>query len=100
MEIKIHDIATAGLPDMERLTGRVAFVFNGCIVSGWPLRDGGNGETAWEADSDVGRGGAFFGVTHWVEFPVPVWKMKANTALSRPGSADDQTKQTPGPGSA
>jgi hypothetical protein len=79
MEIKVHEIAKDGLPAMDDLTGRVAFIFDGCIVSGWPLRDNGNGETTWEANSDVGHGGVFYGVTHWVEFPVPVWDMTANT---------------------
>lgn len=78
MEIKIHEIAKDGLPIMDELTGRVAFIFDGCIVSGWPLRDNGDGETTWEADSDVGRSGAFYGVTHWVEFPRAIWDMTAN----------------------
>lgn len=96
MEIIIHEIATDGLPNMEKMTLRVAFIFDGCIVSGWPLpkdefpdlytrehllrRHGGaqltDDEylaqigTLWEADSDVGHGGQFAGVTHWVEFPI------------------------------
>ena len=43
--ITIHDIAVDGLPPANfngsmngRLTGRVAFLFDGCIVSGWPVR--------------------------------------------------------------
>jgi hypothetical protein len=77
MEIKVREIATDGLPDMDNLTGRVAFIFDGCIVSGWPLSPEGD-EVPWEADSDVGRSEKFYGVTHWVEFPVPVWDMTAN----------------------
>ena len=73
--IKVHEIATDGLPDMDNLTGRVAFLFDGCIVSGWPLghppeydmRFGYSGR--WEANSDVGHNRPFSGVTHWVEFP-------------------------------
>jgi hypothetical protein len=68
--VKVHEIATDGLPDVDRLTGRVAFLFDGCIVDGWPLPDG-----TWEADSDVGRAGVFAGVTHWVEFPIPLWEL-------------------------
>jgi hypothetical protein len=64
LTVRIHAIAEDGLPDMDRLVGRVAFLFDGCIVSGWPL----NGEL-WEADSDVGHGRPFGGVTHWIEFP-------------------------------
>lgn len=72
---KLHEIATDGLPDMDSLTGRVAFLFDGCIVSGWPLDEREDGVTLWEADSDVGRLTKFYGVTHWIEFPLPlhVW---------------------------
>ncbi len=68
MTIKVHEIATDGLPDMEALAGRVAFIFDGCIVSGWPL-DGAGPAVLWEANSDVGSTRPFAGVTHWVEFP-------------------------------
>lgn len=74
--MKIHKIEEDGLPDMENLVGRVAFIFDGCIVSGWPLDDEGEVHAGiWEADSDVGRPAAFVGVTHWVEFDQPVWFM-------------------------
>lgn len=60
----VHEIAKDGLPDMDnRVPGSTAFLFEGCIVSGWPLDD-----DKWEADSDVGHERVFFGVTHWVEF--------------------------------
>lgn len=69
--IRIHDIAEDGLPDMDALVGRVAFIFDHEIVSGWPLhrRDEEDGSVLWEADSDIGRHGPFYGVTQWVEFP-------------------------------
>lgn len=93
MTIIIHEIATDGLPDMERLALRVAFLHDGCIISGWPLprnefahlydqryileRRGqidttfiNQGGTLWEADSDIGSTGLFSGVTHWIEFPI------------------------------
>jgi hypothetical protein len=35
--IIIHEIVVDGLPDMDRLAGRVAFISDGCVVSGWPL---------------------------------------------------------------
>lgn len=76
MEIIVREIAKDGLPDMDSLTGRVAFIFDGCVVCGWPIDSAGE-ETPWEADSDVGRHGKFYGVTHWIEFPVPVWEMTA-----------------------
>jgi hypothetical protein len=77
MTVKLHSIAEDGLPDMEALTGRVAFIFDGCIVSGWPLYvDPEDSSTAysgrWEADTDVGHNQPFAGVTHWIEFPQPL----------------------------
>lgn len=76
IEVKVHEIASDGLPAMDSLTGRVAFIFDGCLVSGWPLPDHPiEGEIPWEANSDVGNGNMFISVTHWVEFPVPVWKI-------------------------
>lgn len=77
IQVTIHEIAEDGLPDMEALVGRVAFIFDGCIVSGWPLEpdedDDPEEGTLWEADSDVGRHVKFYGVTHWVEFPEALW---------------------------
>lgn len=76
--VKIHEIAIDGMPDTGALTGRVAFLFDGCIVTGWPLRTTPTDHSTphsgyWEADSDVGRNVRFGSVTHWVEFPDPVW---------------------------
>lgn len=86
VSMTIHEIATDGLPKMEELTGRVAFIFDGSIVSGWPLEpdefphlyasygwDASMG-TLWEADSDVGHTRPFGGVTHWVEFGEALWE--------------------------
>ncbi len=70
----LHEIAVDGLPDMEKLVGRVAFIFDGEIVSGWPSSDG-----LWEANSDVGCCPHFDGVTHWVEFPRPLEQIIQNT---------------------
>lgn len=69
--VKVHEITSDGLPDMSILVGRVAFIFDGCVVSGWPLREG----QLWEANSDVGHRGPFAGVTHWLEFSEPVWEL-------------------------
>lgn len=70
--VTVHEIAVDGLPDMDALTGCVAFIFDGCIVSGWPLRYG----NYWEANSDVGRVIKFADVTHWVEFPQPLYEIE------------------------
>lgn len=80
LTVRIHSIADDGLPDMDQLVGRVAFLFDGCIVSGWPLHvDPTNHATPysgrWEADTDVGHNRTFAGVTHWVEFPEPLWQI-------------------------
>ena len=73
--MKVYTIAEHGLPDMDKLVGRVAFIFDGCIVSGWPLRPDEDGNVLWEADDDVGRHGVFNGVEKYVVFDVPVWDL-------------------------
>lgn len=72
--VTVHTIVEDGLPDRHdpALTGRVAFIFDGCIVSGWPV----SAQDVWEADTDVGHNQPMSGVTHWVEFPVPVWDLE------------------------
>jgi hypothetical protein len=89
LAVKVHEIATDGLPDMDQLTGRVAFIFDGCIVSGWPLtpyadfietyRKAGvdHDGVLWEGNTDVSHNRPFYGVTHWVEFPAPLWEVEA-----------------------
>lgn len=77
--ITVHEVAIDGLPDMDVLVGRVAFIFDGSIVSGWPMTDdddvyGYDGQL-WEGDTDVSHGRPFGSVTHWIEFPRPVWEL-------------------------
>jgi hypothetical protein len=68
----VHEIATDGLPpDTDEMVGRVAFIFDGCIVSGSPAGDE-NGPDVWETDEDVGKDGLFHEVCHWVEFSRPL----------------------------
>jgi hypothetical protein len=69
----VHDVEADGLPDMTELTGRVAFLTEGVVVSGWPLIRGPK-ERRWEADPDVFGccPPPVAGVTTWLEFPVPV----------------------------
>jgi len=76
IQVIVHDIEADGLPDMsdDALTGRVALIFDGSVVSGWPLKRG-PADQLWEADTDVGRAGPFYDVTHWLEFPVPIWEL-------------------------
>lgn len=76
--VTVHEIAADGLPDMDALVGRVAFIFDGSVVSGWPLHTNPTDHSTpysgyWEADSDVGLTVKFASVTHWLEFPEPVW---------------------------
>lgn len=74
--MKVYTIKEHGLPDIDNLTGRVAFIFDGSIVSGWPLKGIDNcSENDWEADSDVGRHGVFTGVEKYVVFDKPVWEL-------------------------
>jgi hypothetical protein len=54
-------------------------------VDGWPIGAGEDGEGAptglWEAaDSKLSSVPAFGGVTHWIEFPEPVWNYERRAA--------------------
>lgn len=78
--ITVHPVAEDGLPDMRAEgAGRVAFIRDGCVVSGWPVISDGM-ITAdplavlWEPSQD-GFGGPVAGVTHWIEFDVPAWAL-------------------------
>jgi hypothetical protein len=85
--MKVFDIEKDGLPDMndQNLVGRVAFIHDGCIVSGWPLYNIHleyperklpiYGKDAWEANSDVSIVKPFVGVKKYVIFDVPVWDL-------------------------
>lgn len=75
MTVVVHAISEDGLPDMDKLIGRVAFIWDGAIVSGWPLNRIGNPE-AWEPSEDAFGMGPFYGVTHWVEFPTEFWNIE------------------------
>lgn len=74
--MKVYSIEKDGLPNMDELTGRVAFIFDGCIVSGWPLFGiDGHKEDEWEANSDVGRHVVFRGIKKYIVFDAPVWRL-------------------------
>lgn len=72
--MKVYDIDKDGLYDKDdkSLVGRIAFIFDGCIVSGWYL-DNGN----WEANEDVGKFGEFSRevVKKYVIFDTPIWEL-------------------------
>lgn len=80
IEILVYDIETDGLPDMDDddIVGRVAFIWNGAIVSGWPLYERVEGEyyekTTWESSEDY-HGGIHKNVMQWVLFPTPTWRL-------------------------
>lgn len=86
--VKLYDIEEDGLPPEEGITGRLAFIFDGCIVSGWPLYNihikyPGNdfpmhGKDVWEANSDVGHQGKFVGIKKYVIFEKPMWDYEQN----------------------
>jgi hypothetical protein len=89
--ITIHAIAEDGYPYMDGLIGRVAFIWDGYIVDGWPLHadpeDNSTPHTGtWEAaDDKLSSVREFSGVTHWVEFPEPIWNYEnAMSIASRP----------------
>lgn len=69
----VKTISIDGLPDMKKLVGRVAFIFDGCIVSGWPLDM--YPQDQWEANDDVGRKGVFTGIEKYVVFDKPIWEL-------------------------
>ena len=83
MNIEIFNIEEDGLPNMgdPNMTGRVAFIWDGCIISGWPIGEehGGinYGEQLWEPAEDR-FGGPVAGVKHWVLAPTPHWKIEDN----------------------
>lgn len=87
LEIKVHEIAVDGLPNHEdrTLVGRVAFILDGCVVSGFYIPRGESEEVdevldkydpplsgVWEGNDTVGHSRLIAGVTHWVEFPAAI----------------------------
>lgn len=85
----VHTIAEDGLPprDYEKagLIGRVAFIFDGSIYCGWPLRkdDEDSNESGREEGDDLDElewsdsetAHRFSGVKKWIELPVPGWDL-------------------------
>ena len=78
--IVLHKVSEDGLPDMHDssndMTGRVAFIWDGNIVSGWPIKDMVDtlGRALWEPAEDR-FGGPVAGVEYWLELPTPAWSL-------------------------
>lgn len=75
LSVILHDIVTDGLPDMHKLTNRVAFIWDGNIISGWPLLDEDPSGSVWEGNSDFALPTMFGGVKQWVEFPARLFEL-------------------------
>lgn len=71
--VEFFTIETDGLPDMndDDNIGRIAFIWDGKIVSGWPCR--GEDPDVWTPSEDR-FGGPVAGVKKWVRFPAPLWR--------------------------
>ncbi len=80
VEIIIHSVAESGLPDMDQLLGRVAFLHDGKIISGYPIKEYDEEydeeEGLWESTVDSLGGVTFYDVTHWIEFPETFTKLE------------------------
>ena len=78
LTVELREVAVDGLPDMDAVLGRVGILWDGEIVSGWPISAeyGGirEGVQLWEPAEDR-FGGSLSGVTHYVVFPVSFWDM-------------------------
>lgn len=78
----VHDILTDGLPDMDddAMVGRVAFIWDGSIISGWPQRPGPGLtydnplKAHWNGAEDRFHG-PYAGVRYWLELPVAAWQI-------------------------
>jgi len=85
-EVEVHDVEHDGYPDMSNddIIGRVAFIWDGEFMSGWPLNEVPGDYTTpftgvWEASFDR-MGGGYAGVVKWVLFPVPFWSLRSESA--------------------
>lgn len=77
--ITVHTIAEDGLPPQDivqaGLTGRIAFIFDGAIYSGWPLNAATEKDVhavLWE-DAETGK--QYVGVKKWIELPIAGWEL-------------------------
>lgn len=75
-EIEVFNVNTDGPPDMSNKdnVGRVAFIWDGHIISGWPEDSPADPEEAVWSSADDHFGGQFVGVQFWVLAPSPHWK--------------------------
>ena len=97
IEIKVYNIAKDGLPNdilsKEAQTGRIGFLWDGNIYSGWPLYPNHSSDkSVWE-DSEFAH--KLSGVEDWVLFPRPFWDLKSTPAeTSIQDSAKSDTAET------
>jgi hypothetical protein len=83
IEVTLHKISEDGMPDMHELLGRVAFIWDGYIVSGWPRPQDemdDPDESVWETADDTLGDWDFEGVEYWMEFPVALWDLAPEDA--------------------
>jgi hypothetical protein len=104
LTVTLHEVAVDGLPDMKTpdMPGRVAFIFDGAIATGWPVGAQPHPEMGhlWQAANDIGDPSKRFGnVTHWLEFPEPLWHLASGAhhtprlaySVDEPGSEYDES---------
>ena len=77
--MKVYSITEDGIQHaQDAKPGTLAFIFDGCILSGWPLKNAEGYENAsdscWEGNSDVSFG-KFTGVKKYVIFDKPLWEL-------------------------
>lgn len=93
IQVRVYDIDIDGLPDMDKLTNRVAFIWNGAIFSGWPLNDlhlkypENNhpiySQYDWECSEDR-VGGVFRGIKKYIIFDKPISKLESEGQQKSP----------------
>ena len=94
--VQVHAVDEDGFPKREVLDDqRMAFVFDGAMISGWPARRDprpGKVGVLWQAHPDAFNGESgheFSGVTHWLEFPVPVGTLAQPEPDPRSGESSE-----------
>ena len=87
----LHEIATDGLPDGDMPGSKMAAIFDGNVITAWPLDDP---DKSWEGDTDVAHGRPMLGVTHWLEFQQPVYELASGKAIPAEARVFIPSKET------